>query len=117
LVYGQNHYSDNDKTLPSVLLESSLQLNKTAVYGRYEYVVKDADEMDLVSTYPYNPNFAINALTLGINHILSTVRHTNLTGGVQATLNISPSPLVPLYGSTPVGFEVYIRVTPSMMKM
>jgi len=117
LVYGQNHYSDNDKTLPSVLLESSLQLNKTAVYGRYEYVVKDADELDLVSTYPYNPNFAINALTLGINHILSTVRHTNLTGGVQATLNISPSPLVPLYGSTPVGFEVYIRVTPSMMKM
>jgi len=117
LVYGQNHYSDNGKTLPSVLLESSLQLNKTAIYGRYEYVQKDADELDLVNSFKTNPNFAINALTLGVNHILSTVKHTDLTGGVQATFNISPSPLVPLYGNTPVGFEVYLRVTPPLMKM
>src|ERR1700761_1268948 len=109
LVYGQNHFSDNGKTLPSVLLESSLQLNRTAIYGRYEYVQKDADELDLVNTFKTNPNFAINALTLGVNHILSTVKHTDLTGGIQATLNISPSPLVLLYGNTPVGFEVYLR--------
>ena len=117
LVYGQNKYSDNGKTLPSVLLESSLQLNKTAVYGRYEYVQKDADELDLVGSFPTNPNFSINALTLGVNHVLSTVKSTNLTGGVQATLNVSPSMLTPLYGSTPIGFEVYLRVTPSLMKM
>jgi hypothetical protein len=117
LVYGQNHFSDNGKTLPSVLLESSLQLNKTAIYGRYEYVQKDADELNLTTTYPTNPNLAINALTLGINHILSTVKHTNLTGGVQATLNVSPTLLKQLYGSVPIGLEVYLRVTPSMMKM
>jgi hypothetical protein len=116
-VYGQNHFSDNGKTLPSVLLESSLQLNKTAIYGRYEYVQKDADELNLVSTFSANPNFNINALTLGVNHILSTIKHTNLTGGVQATLNVSPSMLTPLYGNVPLGFEVYIRVTPSLMKM
>ena len=115
LVYGQNHFSDNGKTLPSVLLESSLQLNKTAVYGRYEYVQKDADELNLVATYTTNPNLAVNALTLGINHILSTVKHTNLTGGVQATLNVSPTVLKQLYGNVPIGFEVYLRVTPSMM--
>jgi hypothetical protein len=112
LVYGQNHFSDNQKTLPSVLLESSWQMHKTAVYGRYEYVKKDADELDLTGTYPLNPNFAINAVTLGTNRILATVAKTNLTAGIQGTLNVSPSELRSLYGSAPVGFEVYLRITP-----
>jgi hypothetical protein len=112
LVYGQNHFSDNHKTLPSVLLESSWQIHKTAVYGRYEYVQKDADEFDLTDSYPLNPNFTINAFTLGINRILATVAKTNLTTGIQSTLNVSPSELKTLYGSTPIGFEVYLRITP-----
>lgn len=112
LVYGQNHFSDNHKTLPSVLLESSWQIHKTAVYGRYEYVKKDADELDLINTYPFNPNFSINAITLGVNRILATVAKANLTAGVQSTLNVSPAELKGLYGSTPVGFEVYLRITP-----
>jgi len=112
LVYGQNHFSDNHKTLPSVLLESSWQMHKTAVYGRYEYVKKDADELDLTDTYPLNPNFTINAFTLGVNRVLATVAKTNLTAGIQSTLNVSPSELKTLYGSTPVGFEVYLRITP-----
>ena len=112
LVYGQNHFSDNHKTLPSVLLESSWQMHKTAVYGRYEYVRKDADELDLTGTYPLNPNFTINAFTVGVNRILTTIAKTNLAAGVQSTLNVSPSELKTLYGSTPVGFEVYLRITP-----
>ena len=112
LVYGQNHFSDNHKTLPSALLESSWQIHKTAVYGRYEYVQKDADELDLTETYPLNPNFTINAFTLGVNRVLAAVIKTNLTVGVQSTLNVSPSELKALYGSTPVGFEVYFRITP-----
>lgn len=112
LVYGQNHFSDNHKTLPSVLLESSWQMHKTAVYSRYEYVKKDADELDLTDSYPLNPNFSINAFTLGVNRVLATVAKTNLTAGVQSTLNVSPSELKTLYGSTPVGFEVYLRITP-----
>ncbi|MDB5023139.1 MAG: hypothetical protein JWP78_894 [Mucilaginibacter sp.] len=117
LVYGQNHYSDNGKTLPSALLESSWQMHKTAVYGRYEYVQKDADELDLTGAYPGNPNFNINAVTLGVNRVLSTFKQINLTGGLQATLNVSPSTLRPLYGSATVGFEVYLRINPSLMIM
>lgn len=112
LVYGQNHFSDNHKTLPSMLLESSWQMHKTAVYGRYEYVKKDADELDLTDNYPFNPNFTINAFTLGINRILTTIAKTNLTAGMQSTLNVSPAELKTLYGSAPVGFEVYLRITP-----
>lgn len=117
LVYGQNHFSDNQKTLPSVLFENSLQLHKSAIYMRYEYVQKDAEELNLTDNFPLNPNFGINAVTLGTNRILGTVKQTNITGGVQATLNVSPQALSPLYGSTPVGFEVYIRISPGMMKM
>lgn len=112
LVYGQNHFSDNGKTLPSVLLESSWQMHKTALYGRYEYVQKDADELDLTDTYPLNPNLTINALTLGVNRMLATIAKTNLTVGLQSTLNVSPSELKTLYGSAPLGFEVYLRITP-----
>ncbi|WP_114939713.1 hypothetical protein [Mucilaginibacter endophyticus] len=117
VVYGQNHYSDNKKTQPSVLLENTFQLNKTAIYGRYEFVQKDAEELDMHDTYPLNPNFNINALTLGVNHILSSFKNTNVTGGIQATLNVSPSALKPLYGSAPVGFEVYLRISPALMRM
>ncbi len=111
-VYGQNHYSDNGKTLPSALLESTLQLKKNAVYGRYEFVRKDAEELDLQNTYPANPNFNINALTLGVNRILATTKNTDLRGGLQGTLNVSPGTLQSLYGATPLGFEVYIRISP-----
>ncbi|MFI5158517.1 MAG: hypothetical protein ACHQF4_06600 [Sphingobacteriales bacterium] len=117
LVYGQNHYSNNQKTLPSVLLENSFQLHKVAIYDRYEYVSKDADELDLTGEFPANPNFNINAITLGVNKILSTFKQTNITGGLQATANISPTALHSLYGSAPIGFEVYIRINPALLKM
>lgn len=117
LMYGQNHYTDNGKTQPSALLESSFQHNKTAIYGRYEFVQKDAAELDMLSTYPTNPNFNINKITLGTNRILSTIGKTNLTGGVQGTLNVSPTPLKSVYGTAPVGFEVYLRINPALMKM
>jgi hypothetical protein len=115
LVYGQNRH--NSKTQPAILLENSLQLNKAAIYGRYEYVQKDAGELDLQTLYPGDPNFNINAITLGTNRILTTYKQTNLTLGLQATLNASPKALRPLYGTAPLGFQVYLRVTPALMNM
>jgi hypothetical protein len=113
LVYGQNHHLNGGKTQPSVLVENSLQLHKTAIYGRYEFIQKDAEELDLDKVYVTNPDFNINTITLGVNRILATAKQTNLTAGIQATLNISPSALKTLYGSTPVGFQVYLRVNPT----
>src|SRR6202012_4633625 len=72
LVYGQNHFSDNQKTLPSILLENSLHINRSAIYMRYEYVVKDGEELNMIydADVPTNPNYDINAITLGTNRIL-----------------------------------------------
>ena len=117
LVYGQNHYSHEGTTLPSAMLESNLQLHKTALYGNYIFVRKNAEEFDLQSRFPNNPAFDINALTVGANQILTQIKNTDLRLGAQASLNFSPSALQPLYGKTPFGFEVYIRINPSIMKM
>ncbi|CAM3720710.1 hypothetical protein MUGA111182_05180 [Mucilaginibacter galii] len=116
LVYGQNHYSNNGKTLPGLVFESNLQLHKTALYGSYTYVRKDAHELDF-HIFPSDPNFNIQAATVGANRILTTVKNTDLRVGAQATLNFSPQMLQPFYGRMPVGFEVYIRISPSLMKM
>jgi hypothetical protein len=116
LVYGQNHYSDNGKTQPSMLLENSLQLSRAAIYGRYEFVQKDAEELDMHAAFPANPNFNIHALTLGTNYRLGSAKNTDLTLGIQGTLNVSPSALKSYYGSAPTGFQVYLRINPSMMK-
>ena len=117
-LYGQNHYSDNGKTAPSALIESTLQTHKTAIYGKFEYVQKDAGELDLINPATgYNPNYNINALTLGINQIVSTFKSTDLRLGLQGTINASPTALRPLYGTAPVGFEVYLRISPSLLKM
>jgi hypothetical protein len=114
LVYGQNTHNGHSE--PAMLIESSLQLNKSAVYGRYEYVQKSADELDLGTVYPGNPNFRINALTVGTNRILTTIKQTNLTLGVQATANFSPSSLISLYGTAPIGFQAYLRIAPSLVR-
>jgi len=116
-VYGQNHYSDNGKTLPSALLESTLQFSKTAIYGRYEFVRKDAEELDLQGAYPGNPNFNINALTLGVSRIMAAVKGTDLRAGVQGSVDFSPTPLQKLYGTAPASVEVYLRISPSLIRM
>lgn len=114
LLYGQNRHDGH--TEPSALLESALQMHKTAVYGRYEFVQKGAEELDLTQ-FPDDLRFGINAITFGVNRIVTTFKQTNLTVGMQGSLNITPADLRPLYGSKPVGFQVYLRVTPGLMKM
>lgn len=117
LVFGQNHHNSSGANEPAILLEHAYQFNKNAIYGRYEYVQKDAGELDLEAQYPTDPRFNINAVTLGYNRILTTFKQTNLTVGTQATLNLSPTQLKTLYGNAPLGFQVYLRVTPALMKM
>lgn len=117
LVFGQNHHNSSGANEPALLVENSYQFRKNAIYGRYEYVQKDAGELDLETLYPTDPRFNINAFTLGYNRIVANFKQTNLTAGLQATANFSPAALKPLYGGTPIGFQVYLRVTPALMKM
>lgn len=117
LVYGENKHQGHSGSEPSVLLESTMQWRKAALYGRYEFVQKDAEALDLLNALPANPKLNINAITLGTNYIIGTFKQTNLTAGVQGTLSISPAPVKYLYGTAPVGIQVYLRINPAMLKM
>ena len=116
IVWGYNKSGDNHKE-NSVTLESNLQLDKLAVYGRYEYVEKSAEELALEAQFDHDTKFNVNALTLGLNYTVLRQFNTNFTLGVQGTwYGVSPV-LYPIYGKNPLAAEVYLRVSPTLMKM
>src|SRR3546814_11577109 len=69
----------------SVLLESNLQLNRLAVYGRYEFVQKSAGEL-AVDFADEHELFNVNALTLGVNYSLLRHFNKNFSLGAQGSL-------------------------------
>ncbi len=127
LVYGLNQ-SKGLSDDPSVGLEGAIELGKTSLYTRYEWVKKSFQELQLdrlfmpsiyfVGVLPPNKTlYSINAFTLGFNQQLFHLGKTNVAIGAQATLNLSPQALQSLYGKTPVGAEIFLRIFPGLMKM
>lgn len=112
LVWGMNN-SSNGINEHSVLYEANLQFSKQAVYGRYEFVQKSSEELDLQVEFG-DVNFNINAFTLGYNRAIWNCPYIQLAAGAQATINVSPHELQSLYGKNPIGGEFYLQLKPSM---
>lgn len=112
LVYGLNK-SSSGEMLNSVLLESNLKLTPVSIYMRYEYVQKDGHEL-LLSQFSGNHVYNINALTLGLNKVVLTQLKTDLSLGIQGTMNFPDAGLQPVYGRTPLSAEVYLKMAPSL---
>ena len=122
LVWGMNqHVADGhtDAGSHSVLAETNVQLGKPAVYGRYEFVQKSDEELQIpnLDFPPYHQDFNVHALTLGANYRVAQVASTDFTLGAQATVYRPEAGLKYLYGTTPVSAQVYLRLNPSLMKM
>ncbi|MBN8584296.1 MAG: hypothetical protein J0M37_04310 [Ignavibacteria bacterium] len=98
----------------SFLLESNLQLNKLAIYGRYEFVQKDPDELSLEG-FDHDTRFDINTLTLGTNYRLFQFANTNLSIGLQGSIYFSPKELQAIYGKNPLSAQIYIKLNPADM--
>lgn len=124
---GENHYltsaiiwgyndSGEDHKENSFTLESNLQLDRLAISGRYESVEKSAEEL-LLDQFIESKSFNINAITLGINYTILRKCKTNFALGAQSTLYLAESSLDPIYGENPMSVEVYLRVSPTLMKM
>ena len=105
---GQSH------TENSVLLESNLQLNKLAVYGKYEFVQKDPEELAL-DGFEHDTKFDINAVTLGANYRLFQFSNTNISLGLQGSIYFTPHELQPIYGKKPLSAQLYIKINPAEM--
>ena len=109
-IWGLNHYN-NGANEHSFLYEVNWQLNKHAVYGRYEFVQKSADEL-AIGTFPDETEFNINAFTLGYNYTFFNFSYLDLAAGVQAAINFTPKELQSLYGKTPFAGEIYLQLKP-----
>jgi hypothetical protein len=113
-VWGMNRSGEGNSN--SFLVESNRQLQKYAVYGRYEYVQKSPHELALRSEGEEHDIFYnINALTVGANRIMWEQFKLQLRLGLQTTLYKSDKRLASLYGEYPVGAEVYLRINHSQM--
>jgi hypothetical protein len=100
------------------LIEPTLQLDKTAIYGRYEWVQKDAIELDLSQFIDGTvPVFNIQALTLGLNRVFLRKMGFNTAIGVQGSVFMTDSTLDNLYGQYPLSGDIYIRFSPHLMHM
>jgi hypothetical protein len=111
LVWGMNHKSTNGHNEIALLYENNLQLRTQAIYSRYEFVIKSAEELNLQDQFGQT-DFNINAFTLGYNHRIAPVAPVQILLGVQGTFNFPPKALQPLYGKLPIGLEVYLLLRP-----
>ena len=114
LVWGMNALGKNDHE-HSVLLEGVQQLPRQAIYGRYEFVQKSAEELVLENEYGH-ALFNIHKLTLGTNRQLFNIGPIQLLGGIQTSINVPPKSLQNLYGKAPMSAQVYVEIRPHLMQ-
>jgi hypothetical protein len=114
LIWGANDPLGSGHVSNSVVLESNLDLDETnAVFGRAEYVRKNAEEL-VVPSVPPTTEYDVGALALGYLRTVGTVAGLSAGLGVRGSVNFLPSSLEAQYGSrTPAGFAVYVRLRPS----
>ncbi|GAA4403868.1 hypothetical protein GCM10023187_20330 [Nibrella viscosa] len=116
LVWGMN--ASHDHSDNSYLAETSLQLDRVALYGRFENITKSPQELSLVEDQVGGQHhLTINNLTLGMNYRLVQYANTDLVLGAQLTGSMPEKALEPLYGKTPLSGQIYLRITPSAMPM
>lgn len=100
------------------LAETSLQIGRFALYGRYENVTKSLQELVLPVTAGVDPDQVlanIDNLTLGANWRLMRMANTDLAVGTQLTVSLPSSELRQFYGNTPLSGQLYLRLTPALM--
>jgi len=113
-VWGMNktagHAADN-----SILLEGDIRIKKLDIYTRFEFVQKTTEELNLNPiAYGDDTIFPVNAFTLGLNYDLLKLGPLNLAAGGQLTYYGVASKLTGLYGSGPLGGEVFLRLYPRL---
>lgn len=112
-IWGLNNSSPG-KNLHSLLFESTLNLGVISIYGRYEFVEKDAAELFLPPEFNDRTEFALNAFTLGLNKTLFSRYKADLSLGAQGTLNFPDQRLERIYGEMPISAQVYLRLAPAL---
>jgi len=115
-VWGLNKTPNQDGN-NSALLEGDVRLKKFDLYTRYEFVQKNTGELNLNSIiYGDDSIFGVNAITFGLNYDLMKIGPLNMAIGGQLTWYGADNKLNGLYGSNPMGGEVFLRIYPRLAK-
>jgi hypothetical protein len=100
----------------AVLVEGSRNVRKTAVYGRYEWVQKSVEELNLIeAVFGHDALFPVHAFTAGASYDIFMVGNTKVALGGQFTLFNPDKRLSSLYGQNPLAGQVYLRIYPRAM--
>jgi hypothetical protein len=100
----------------SILAEENYRFGRNAIYGRYEWVQKSTEELELEDQLGHR-TFDVQVLTAGYNRGVWRNKVVDLAVGAQGTLNFPAAGLKPVYGSMPVGFQVYVQLRPVLQRM
>ncbi|HEY6208063.1 MAG TPA: hypothetical protein VIW28_03330 [Gemmatimonadales bacterium] len=113
LIYGANAPIGTGRLAPSVLVESTLDLDGTnSFFGRVEYVRKSAEDL-VIPSVPTTTQYNVGALALGYLRTVGTVAGLAAGGGVHGSVSFVPSNLSVVYGTrTPAGVAIYLRLQP-----
>jgi hypothetical protein len=116
IVWGYNDSQGHSEH--SFLAESNLQLNKWALYGRYEFVQKSDHELG-ISWYDKieKEKFPVSLSSVGVSREVASFGSTILQAGAQVGFYSIDKLLHGIYGKSPVSGQVYLRVTPGRMRM
>lgn len=105
LIWGRNHSTSSKHDSDSFLLESVLPFRRgNWVTGRIESVDKD----ELIPAQ--EGSYRIGAYTVGYTRDFRIVGGLESGAGVNLTFYTLPKPTQPLYGSNPMGINVFIRL-------
>lgn len=111
-VWGRNNHGGSNSD--SFLLETDYNIaNRNTLFGRLEHVEKPGEDLALL---PGDRKFPITILTLGGVHELTPGRAYQTGIGAAVTFNWKPSDLNASYGSSPMGFWLFLRIRPAAVK-
>jgi hypothetical protein len=100
----------------AALLEASYNIKRTAVYGRYEWVQKSLEELNLnEAEFEHDAIFPVHAFTAGASYDLLNIGKTKIALGGQFSFYSPDKRLSNLYGDNPLAGQVYLRIYPRAM--
>lgn len=116
ILWGLNKVKAHDAE-NALLLEATQTFSKLAIYGRYEWVQKSVEELNLDESVFGETLFPVHTFTLGTSYDILSIGKTKIALGGQLSLYKADSRLDILYGTNPMAGQVYLRIYPSAMKM
>lgn len=110
-IWGVNHRTFTNGQ-HSFLVESNLQINRTAIYWRWELIQKDARDLHIPQMNGKDEVFLIKMLTIGASYNFLKIANTNVRAGLQGSIYSSDKKLDSFYGKNPMALEIYLHLTP-----